>query len=113
MYSISSNSGDLQARFGTRWFDLFQRTDLLSEVGVDRDALVIGAQLERGLGSANGFIGAMSNLSNGNVDLTLGVRYALGQSAEIDATTNTGLVSQNIQSLKSLRSAALSSHWRN
>jgi len=113
LYSISSNSGNLQARFGARWFDLFQGTDVLSEVGVDRDALVIGAQLERGLGSANGFIGAMSNLSNGNVDLTLGVRYALGQSAVIDATTNTGLVSQNIQSLKYLRSAALPSHWRN
>ena len=113
LYSISSNSGDLQARFGTRWFDLFQRTDLLSEVGVDRDALVIGAQLERGLGSANGFIGAISNLSTGNMDLTLGLKYVLGQTAEINTTTNTGLVSQNIQSLKSLRRAALPSHWRN
>ena len=113
LYSIASNSGNLQARFGARWFDLFQGTDVLSEVGVDRDALVIGAQLERGLGSANGFIGAMSNLSTGNVDLTLGVQYALGQKAEINTTTNTSLASQNIQSLKSLRRAALPSHWRN
>jgi hypothetical protein len=113
LYSISSNSGDLQARFGTRWFDLFQGTDVLSEVGIDDEALVIGAQLERSLGSANGFVGAISNLSTGNIDLTLGLRYALGRKAEINATTDTVLASQNVQSLKSLRSAALPSHWRN
>ena len=65
LYSISSNSGDLQARFGTRWFDLLQGTDVLSEVGIDNEALVIGAQLERNLGSATGFVGAMGDLSTG------------------------------------------------
>jgi hypothetical protein len=113
LYSIASNSGDLQARFGTRWFDLFQGTDVLSEVGIDNEALVIGAQLERSLGSANGFVGAMGNLSTGNIHLTLGLRYALGRKVEINTTTDTGLASQNVQSLKSLRSAALPSHWRN
>ena len=113
LYSISSNSGDLQARFGTRWFDLFQSTDVLSEIGIDNEALVIGAQLERSLGSTNGFVGAMGDLSTGNIDLALGLRYALGQKAEINATTDAGLASQNVQSLKSLRRAALPSHWRN
>ena len=113
LYSISSNSGDLQARFGTRWFDLFQGTDVLSEVGIDDEALVIGAQLERSLGSATGFVGAMGDLSTGYIDLTLGLQYALGQKAEINATTQTGLASQTVQSLKSLRRATLPSHWRN
>ena len=113
LYSISSNSGDLQARLGTRWFDLLQGTDVLSEVGIDDEALVIGAQLERSLGSANGFVGAMGDLSSGNIDLTLGLRYALGQKAEINATTHIGLASQNVQSLKSLRRVALPRHWRN
>ena len=45
--------------------------------------------------------------------LTLGLRYALGQKAEINATTHTGLASHTIQSLKSLRRAALPRHWRN
>lgn len=112
LYSISSNSGDVQARLGTRWFDLFQGTDVLSEVGIDNEALVIGAQLERGVGSANGFVGAMGDLSTGEIDLTLGLRYALGQKAEINATTDIGLASHTIQSLKSLRRAALPSHWR-
>ena len=103
LYSISSNSGDLQARFGTRWFDLIQGTDVLSEVGIDNDALVLGAQLERGVGSANGFVGAMGDLSTGEIDLTLGLQYALGHKAEINATTHTGLASRTIQSLKSLR----------
>lgn len=113
LYSISHESGDLQARFGTRWFDLLQGTDILSEIGIDNDVMLIGAQLERSLGSANGFVGAMSNLSTGEIDLTLGLRYALGQKAEINATTHTGLASQNVHSLKSLRRATLPSHWRN
>ena len=113
LYSISSNSGDLKASFGTRWFDLLQGMDVLSEVGIDNEALVIGAQLERSLGSASGFVGAMGDLSTGNIDLTLGLRYALGQKVEIHTTTHTGLASQNVQSLKSLRRAALPRHWRN
>lgn len=113
LYFISNNAGDLQAFYGVRWFDLFNSTDLLSEVGIDDDALVIGVQFERGLGSANGFIGAVSNLDSDDIHLTMGARYTFGTRAKVHATTNIGLTSRNVQSLKALRNAALPSHWRN
>ena len=112
LYSVSSHAGDFKASFGTRWFDFFQSTDMLAEVGVDDDAFVIGAQLERGIGSAAVFLGAVSNLSSGNTDFSLGVEYQLGKHTKVDATTQTGLISHAVQSLKSLRRAALPSHWR-
>ena len=112
LYSVSSEAGDFKARFGTRWFDFFQSTDMLAEAGVDDGAFVIGAQLERGIGSATVFLGAVSNLSSGNTDFSLGVEYHLGKHATVDATTQTGLISHAVQSLKSLRRAALPSHWR-
>ena len=112
LYSVSSHAGDFQASFGTRWFDFFQSTDMLAEVGFDDDAFVIGAQLERGIGSAAVFLGAVSNLSSGTTDFSLGVEYQLGKHATVGATTQTGLISHAVHSLKSLRRAALPSHWR-
>ena len=73
---------------------------------------MIGAQLERGIGSAAVFLGAVSNLSSGNTDFSLGVGYHLGKHTKVDATTQTGLISHVVQSLKSLRRAALPRHWR-
>ena len=113
LYSVSSHAGDFKARFGTRWFDFFQSADILAEVGVDGDAFVIGAQLERGTGSAAVFLGAVSNLSSGNTDFSLGVEYYFRKHTKVGATTQTGLISREVQSLKSLRRAALPSHWRN
>ena len=112
LYSVSSHAGDFQASFGTRWFDFFQSTDMLAEVGFDDDAFVIGAQLERGIGSAAVFLGAVSNLSSGTTDFSLGVEYQLGKHAKVGATTQTGLISHEAQSLKWLRRTALPSHWR-
>jgi len=112
LYSVSSHAGDFKASFGTRWFDFFQSTDMLAEVGFDDDAFVIGAQLERGIGSAAVFLGAVSNLSSGTTDFSLGVEYQLGKHATVGATTQTGLISHEAQSLKWLRRAALPSHWR-
>ena len=112
LYSVSSYAGDFKARFATRWFDFFQSTDMLAEVGVDDDAFVIGAQLERGTGSAAVFLGAISNLSSGNTDFSFGVEYQLGKHTQVSATTQSGLISREVQSLKSLRRAALPRHWR-
>lgn len=112
LYSISSDAGNLQASYGKRWFDLFRRTDVLAEIGIDEASLVIGTQLEHNLGSAVGFVGAVGNLSSGKTNLIMGMRYALRERTEIKATTNTELASDNVQSLKSLRGAALPSHWR-
>ena len=112
LYSVSSHAGDFKARFGTRWFDFFQSTDLLAEVGSDDDAFVIGAQLELGIGSAAVFLGAVSNLSSGNTDFNFGVEYHLGKHTKVSAATQSGLISREVQSLKSLRRAALPSHWR-
>ena len=113
LYSVSSEAGDFKARFGTRWFDFFQSADMLAEVGVDGDAFVIGAQIEREIGSSAVFFGAGSNLSSGNTDFSLGVEYHFGKHTKVGATTQTGLISREVQSLKSLRRAALPSHWRN
>ena len=113
LYSVSSEAGDFKARFGTRWFDFFQSADILAEVGVDGDAFVIGAQIEREIGSAAVFFGAVSNLASGNTDFGLGVEYHFGKHTKVGATTQTGLISREVQSLKSLRRAALPSHWRN
>ena len=113
LYSVSSHAGDFKTSFGTRWFDFFQSTDMLAEVGFDDDAFVIGAQLERGIGSAAVFLGAVSDLSSGNTDFSLGVEYHFGKHTKVGATTQTGLISREVQSLKSLRRAALPSHWRN
>jgi hypothetical protein len=85
---------------------------MLAEVGVDGDAIVIGAQIERDIGSAAVFFGAVSNLSSGNIDLSLGVEYHFGKHTKVGATNQTGLISREVQSLKSLRRAALPSHWR-
>ena len=85
---------------------------MLAEVGVDDDAFVIGTQLERGIGSAALFLGAVSNLSSGNTDFSFGVEYHLGKHTQVSATTQTGLISHAVHSLKSLRRAALPSHWR-
>ena len=74
LYSVSSHAGDFKARFATRWFDFFQSTDMLAEVGVE---------------------------------------YQLGKHTQVSATTQSGLISREVQSLKSLRRAALPSHWRN
>ena len=112
LYSVSSEAGDFKARFGTRWFDFFQSSDMLAEVGVDGDAFVIVAQIEREIGSAAVFFGAVSNLSSGNIDLSLGVEYHFGKQTQVSATTQSGLISREVQSLKSLRRAALPSHWR-
>jgi hypothetical protein len=112
LYSVSSHAGDFKARFGTRWFDFFQSTDMLAEVGVDDYAFVIGAQLERGTGSATVFLGAVSNLSSGNTDFSFGIEYQLGKHTQVSATTQSGLMSRKVQSLKSLRRAALPRHWR-
>ena len=113
LYSVSSHAGDFKARFGTRWFDFFQSADILAEVGVDGDAFVIGAQIEREIGSAAVFFGAVSNLASGNTDFSLGVEYYFRKHTKVGATTQTGLISREVQSLKSLRRAALPSHWRN
>ena len=85
---------------------------MLAEVGVDDDAFVIGAQLERGIGSAAIFLGAISNLSSGNTDFSFGVEYQFGKQTQVSATTQSGLISREVQSLKSLRRAALPRHWR-
>ena len=112
LYSVSSEAGDFKARFGTRWFDFFQSADMLAEVGVDGDAFVIGAQIEREIGSSAVFFGAVSNLASGNTDFSLGVEYYFRKHTKVGATTQTGLISREVQSLKSLRRAALPSHWR-
>ena len=112
LYSVSSEAGDFKARFGTRWFDFFQSADMLAEVGVDGDAFVIGAQIEREIGSAEVFFGAVSNLASGNTDFSFGVEYQLGKQTQVSAATRSGLISREVQSLKSLRRAALPRHWR-
>ena len=55
----------------------------------------------------------VSNLASGNTDFRLGVEYYFGKHTKVGATTQTGLISREVQSLKSLRRAALPSHWRN
>ena len=48
----------------------------------------------------------------GNTDFSFGVEYQFGKQTQVSATTQSGLISREVQSLKSLRRAALPSHWR-
>lgn len=112
IYALSASENELQASFGTRWFDLFQKTDVLAEVSLNDQDLRLGAQLEHPFGSANGYVGISSTLSSGQSDVVMGLRYALGENIKVNANDGPGLLSGAAPSLKALRRAALPRLWR-
>ena len=112
IYALSASDTTLEASYGTRWFDLFQKTDVLAEVSLNNQDLRLGAQLERRFGSTNGYLGISSALSSGQSDLVMGLRYALGENIKVNANDGPGLLSGAAPSLKALRRAALPRLWR-
>lgn len=112
IYALFASENNLEASYGIRWFDLFQKTDVLAEVSLNTRDLRLGAQLERQFGNANGYVGISSVLPTGQSNLVIGLRYALGENVKLQADDGHKLLSGAAPSLKDLRRAALPRLWR-